>query len=108
MNRHRRNVIKSSFVTCSSVVMSNLLVLDCVLSSYDGDDPIHKNIKKRRKLLPQEIIEETINDLNKKDGFADLVRLSVELNQNGQLEIIGGIENMFSLCDRYNLYAKFN
>lgn len=108
MDRHRRIVIKSLIVTAASIVIGKPMVLCKVMVSNDGDDQFWKTYKKKNEISPPAIIEKTIDHLYKKDGFVDLVTLSTELLQNGQLEMIGGMENLLFIIDRYNLYGRLN
>jgi hypothetical protein len=108
MDRHRRIVIKSLIVTCASIVIGKPLVLAKAMGSNDSDDQFWKTYKKKNEISPPATIEKTIDHLYIKDGFVDLVTLSTELIQDGQLKMIGGMENLLFIIDRYNLYGRLN
>ena len=106
MDRHRRTVIKSLIVTAWSIVIGKQALPIGFSGSCDGDGQFDKNLKKAAG--PQlQIIEKTIDDLEERDRFVDLVTLSAELRLKGKLEKMGGIESLIAVCDRYNLYDQF-
>ncbi len=105
---NRRYVIKKIITTAVSFTIGIPLVLEFQFYVSHCDDNKYKIDKKKKNLSFVAIIEKTIDHLYIKDGFVDLVTLSTELLQNGQLEMIGGMENLLYIIDRYNLYGRLN
>ncbi|BBO72702.1 hypothetical protein DSCW_01190 [Desulfosarcina widdelii] len=98
---NRRLVIKKMITTAVSFTIGMPLVLEFIFFVSHCDE-------NKKNLSFVAIIEKTIDHLYIKDGFVDLVTLSTELLQNGQLEMIGGMENLLFIIDRYNLYDRLN
>ena len=106
MDRHRRIVIKALIVAASSIVIGKKTAIGSFSTISDGDDQAVRVEKEESGIPPLEVIEITMTNLYKKDGFVDLVTLSAELRSKGKLDKIGGMEGLFGIFDRYTLYDK--